>query len=426
VNIIIANDATIINKLKSLGNNFLPKTYNLKFDKDSYAKYLSYGAETAFNKTEFTKKEYNPDITEDFRNYLKNVADKVIDRHYIRTSNIRDDDKDLLSFNYTVAEATRNIDSLTINTTTMATAPTSSNVQPTTAASNTLGASIVGATAATSKIITLDDFKDRAQAEAYFSNNAAISMAPPDMSASLTKDSVADLGNFTLTGALITFLRENAGVLQDFGLMNSHIYRMKLIRLMSTLSQEEKTMVVAMACIIKSKRRIMENISSLPNNQNLGWIASVKNFYNNTIVDNTRAAKTESKFAVQHIPSCLPELDLFFFMNYCKQEELTIKGIRMRTTFSQVWLVPELQYLAKAGYDYYWNHTVVNKGAAENPEARDAYYNNIAGDTYKLLNADGKVKETVSAYTIQQVKEVMNTFRTVRGMPALTIDGNIV
>jgi len=169
-----------------------------------------------------------------------------------------------------------------------------------------------------------------------------------------------------------------------FGLMNSHIYRAKLLRLMykAKLSSEEMFYVVAMSTAIKNKQRIERAMVKFANSS---WYEKVYKFYKDHIVQYTAdLVRQPDKFAVVHIPSSMPSMAM---VAWCLQtKEPNANKATQNMWFCQLDVDSALKAEQKDWERDLWDNKIKKGSSAFTGEGfNEEWWGTKASDTYKLL-----------------------------------------
>jgi len=230
------------------------------------------------------------------------------------------------------------------------------------------------------------------------------------------------LGTMSFSNDLKAFILGRREEWADFGKMNSHMYREKLMKLMiqASLSAEARFMVFFFFSVIKNQPRVvraMENMDATAKAQQ--WYAPTLKFINSNVTQYVTATKGNTKMPAVNIPTCNPGLDILVYCLITSPENLTINNMRMRTTFSQLNLDKPLQDMAKEGYAHYWDQVVKgtkNTVSTESPKMREEYYQTSASDTYNLIDLDLKEikpKDPKVGYTEAELKDYIEILSKV-------------
>jgi len=209
--------------------------------------------------------------------------------------------------------------------------------------------------------------------------------------------SVSDaLSTLSLGQDLITYLISKRNDWEFFGKMNSHIYRQILMKHMdeSNLRGEERLMVFFFFSVIKNRDRILKAMDNMEDSdKSRSWFAPVRTFISAKVTQYVSDVTRSRKFPGVNIPNCNPGLDILFYCMITHPNNRSVVEASHRPTFSQLDLDDDAQMLALEGYMYYWNNIVQgskNPDAVPNqlptPQFRQEYYNNSAGDRYKLID----------------------------------------
>lgn len=211
--------------------------------------------------------------------------------------------------------------------------------------------------------------------------------------------SVSDaLSTLSLGQDLINYLISKRSEWELFGKMNSHIYRAMLMKHMqeSGLKGEERLMVFFFFSVIKNKDRIIKAMDNMDDSdKSKSWFGPVRTFIAAKITQYVSDVTRSRKFPGVNIPNCNPGLDILFYCMITHPNARSLVEASHRPTFCQLDLDEDAQSLALEGYRFYWNNIVQgskNPDAVPNqlptPQFREEFYNNSAGDRYKLIGLD--------------------------------------
>lgn len=215
-----------------------------------------------------------------------------------------------------------------------------------------------------------------------------------------------------LSEDLSKLIREREGTWAVFGKMNSHLYRDKLFKAIvrKAVKKEGVFMIFFLASVIKSRERILKAMENFTEEEkSKDWFYQVKDFYTTETTQYVSQANKNQKFPVVNIPTCMPGLDCLNYKLFTPKESRSMTDLCRRPTFSQLNLRPEVQTLAKAGYEYYWTKVIrgtKNPDKPAEPSMNEEFYQNAAGDKYMLLNADLTllVPSADTGYTREEVE----------------------
>lgn len=240
----------------------------------------------------------------------------------------------------------------------------------------------------------------------------------------------------------LKFLTEENSIWDMFGKKDSHLLRAKLFKLMkeAKLSNEERFMVFFFFAVIKNKKRVMESFDQLPEEiRALTSVVKAKQFINDTLVQYT-SQETNKKFAVVHLPTTMPGLDILLtaFILDDKEESLT-NAICTKQTFAQINIDSSLQAINKTAQQLFWdtmvkkskNEARINKTVTDDLKFHEDYYETSAKDKYNLVNIkfkeikpkDEKVgysKEELLSWFKEVKKEQANMIKSVKPKEAST------
>lgn len=172
-----------------------------------------------------------------------------------------------------------------------------------------------------------------------------------------------------------------------FGLMNSHMYRERFIKVTAKLDKTERLMVMVLATAIKNKKRIL---SAMTKFSTLSWYNKVKAFFMQTCVQYTSELNTAgTNFAVVHIPSCAPFIAARVWLHITPIESRTVENFVKNLWAAQINLDSKLMEMQKEWESNFWAQTVKKGGTKfENDGFNEDYYKTKAADTYPLLLSD--------------------------------------
>lgn len=208
------------------------------------------------------------------------------------------------------------------------------------------------------------------------------------------------LAELTVSAPLVSYLVNKREMWATFGKMNSHLYRKRLMDKMKVkkLSPESMLLVWAMASIIKSQPRIIQAMDDTPEPERFTsqgvWFA-VRDFFQTECTQYVSAANKTKKFPVVNIPTTMPGLDILLFCLTTENSERTMESLKIRPTFSQIFLQADVQTIAKEGYTIFWTSIVKgtrNEDKVDKPAMREEFYKNSESDKYTLLALDPKSK----------------------------------
>jgi len=229
------------------------------------------------------------------------------------------------------------------------------------------------------------------------------------------------LNMMALSKSLADFISVNKSVWVNFGKMNSHLYRAQLMSIFESrkMSPTAITMTYFFACVIKSKPRILKAMETLPEEiKSEEWFYQVKDFYSTATEQYVTRAEKTKKYPVVNIPNTNPGLDIMLYLLMSEETDRTLANLKDRVTFTQINLAPDMQTLAKSGYEKFWNETVKgtkNEDKPEEPKMREEYYKNPAGDKYSLVNLNLSIfppKDKNTGFTREEIDAYLKKFNT--------------
>jgi hypothetical protein len=216
-----------------------------------------------------------------------------------------------------------------------------------------------------------------------------------------------------LSNETVTLFQNRSDLWEQFGKTNSHLLRAKLFRLFNNakLNGEQIVWIFTLFAVIKNLNRVKNHLDNLPpeikSHQNMGV---VKNFMDNNLVQYTNQ-ETNDKFAVVHLPTTMPGLDILLTAMLYEKSEMNLDMITGKQTFSQLNLSTEVQGINKVKQMDFWNNIVKKTKNINNKEKdfkfHEEFYENSVSDKYNLF--DHNLKEVAPTnptvgYTMEEIK----------------------
>jgi hypothetical protein len=208
------------------------------------------------------------------------------------------------------------------------------------------------------------------------------------------------LSTMKLDMDLLTYLTSNRDMWAMFGKMNSHLYRARLMRMMTeaNLDGTSRFMVFFLFGVVKNKDRILKSMEEMTEtDKSRSWYNPVREFITARVTQYVSDVSRSRKFPAVNIPNCNPGLDLLVYLLITPVNERSYYEAAKRPTFSQLNLGDVLQDMARDGNQEFWDMIVresKNPDAVPMklppPEFREAYYLNAAQDKYLLVGSDLK------------------------------------
>jgi len=207
------------------------------------------------------------------------------------------------------------------------------------------------------------------------------------------------LKSVSVTSETLNLIEGGAEIWDMFGKKNSHLLRAKLFKLFSEkkVPGDAILMIFFFFSVIKNKTRVLNSFDELPDSMKANpSTIKAKEFIQDTLVQYT-TQETAKKFAVVHLPTTSPGLDIMLSALICQESELEAK-IYSKQTFAQLNLNAELQAINKTHQTVFWNNVVKSsknearksKGVSEDLKFHEDYYNTSAADKYLLIDLDLK------------------------------------
>jgi hypothetical protein len=205
--------------------------------------------------------------------------------------------------------------------------------------------------------------------------------------------SVSDaLQAMNINKSIISTITAQRSVWMTFGKKNSHLLRAQLYKMFedSHLTQESKFMVHFFFAMIKNHKRVMDAMENLPQTvKSETWFTQTFRFIKDKLVQYVSQEKN-GKFAVVHLPTTMPGLDILCFAMATDGKDSNVEEIIKRQCFAQLDLEEELQAENKSAQMDFWENQV-KKSNNTNANAfkqgfQEDFYNTSASDKYSLLN----------------------------------------
>lgn len=181
----------------------------------------------------------------------------------------------------------------------------------------------------------------------------------------------------------------------NFGLMNSHLYRERFLKLCAKekLKNKEMLMVLTLSVAIRSKKRIQANIGKFSGKT---WHANVKKFIDNKIVQSPKEAKSENLMPIVNIANCMPS---HAFYIWCKMHTFTndddMYDMATRSKdggaglfFVQLNLHEDIVAECETKEKEFWTNTVTKGGDTYEKGFHQNYFDTKKADKYHLVNKD--------------------------------------
>jgi hypothetical protein len=199
-----------------------------------------------------------------------------------------------------------------------------------------------------------------------------------------------------LTNDTIKLFANNDDIWANFGKSDSNLLRAKLFRLFTEAKMDPDSIlwVYMLFAVIKNLQRVKDHVSNLPDEmKNNPIMNKVTNFMDSYLVQYV-AQENNKKFAVVHLPTTMPGLDVTLSAILFKESDENLKMIMEKQTFAQLFLDDKTQNINKLAQTLFWNSTVkktknqANKQGKEDFKFHEDFYENSVKDKYLVLNAD--------------------------------------
>jgi hypothetical protein len=169
----------------------------------------------------------------------------------------------------------------------------------------------------------------------------------------------------------------------NFGKFNSHVYRAKFLTLAKKhkLTKDEFYHIVKLFTCIKNKKNVLKGLKRFSDRQ---WHPKVLAFVEKVV--HRLNTDDPEKFADIHIPSCVPGLAAYCFMNLHRGVDMTVDKFLHNLWAAQLNLDASLQKKQKDWEEnIFWKEDggIVKK--AKEKGFNEEYYETKAGDSYSLM-----------------------------------------
>lgn len=210
-----------------------------------------------------------------------------------------------------------------------------------------------------------------------------------------------NMSNITVSDALeglkisndvMKVITSQRDIWMTFGKKNSHLLRAQLFKMFedAKLTAEGRFMIFYFFAMIKNKNRVLDAMDNLTQQiKSEKWFKEVQTFIKTKLVQYVSEEKN-GKFAVVHLPTTMPGLDILSFALASDGSLKVVDEIIKRQCFAQLDLDDDLQAENKAGQIAFWDN-IVRKSNNSNQSAfkqgfQEEFYNTSAGDKYCLLD----------------------------------------
>lgn len=224
---------------------------------------------------------------------------------------------------------------------------------------------------------------------------------------------------------MLKVIQNRNDVWENFGKSNSHLLRAKLFKLFDSenMSQQARMAIFMLFSAIKNLKRVKEHLDNLPDEiKALKEIAEARVFMDKRLVQYTTQENMQ-KFAVVHLPTTMPGLDILLHAMMFEYDMSTLKeDIIGKMTFTQMNIDDDLQAENKYFQEQFWNNQVTT---SNNPN-QDAYrqnkgfnlkfYETSAADKYDFLNTDLTVFKPTSERDGMTQQDLERWYKKVKGV----------
>jgi len=241
------------------------------------------------------------------------------------------------------------------------------------------------------------------------------------------------LSKVAVNDSTLHALTKDTSQWEMFGKKNSHLLRAKLFRLYADAKLDSETIFVIhfLFAVIKNKGRVLSSLAELPDEvKSLPSVTKAKDFITESLVQYV-SAEGNKMFAVVHLPTTMPGLDVLSAALICDQSnEALANNIITRQTFAQININAELQEKNKAAQRLFWDSIVkssknqarVDKRVTEELKFHEPYYNTAAADRYKLINLKMQEVAPKNESLGYSMEEVTTWFYTVKTQQKAVIE----
>ena len=232
------------------------------------------------------------------------------------------------------------------------------------------------------------------------------------------------LNTLRLRPELKTAIANKSDIWDTFGKKNSHLLRAKLYKLFDAenLSMDGRMMIHILFSAIKNLNRVKEHLDSLPEEiTSLKEMAEARNFMDRRLVQYV-TQENNQKFAVVHLPTTMPGLDLLLMaiMNDYDESFLMDEMVG-KMTFTQMDIDEDLQSSNRAAQVEFWNETVTTSKNPnqdiyrQNKGFNQKYYDTASSDKYQFINEDFSVFRPANQRVGMTEEDLKKWYRAVKG-----------
>jgi hypothetical protein len=235
--------------------------------------------------------------------------------------------------------------------------------------------------------------------------------------ATIMKLSVAEaLERIEMSEEIIKAFSNRDDIWDSFGKTDSHMLRAKLFKMFraANLDKSRILMVFILFSAMKNKNRVLQHVDNLPSEmKGASGMDDVKKFIENSLVQYV-TQETSSKFAVVHLPTTMPGLDIMVNAMIYSESDANFDMLLSKQTFSQIHLNDELQSYNKEKQKNFWNNTMgfsrneSNDLKGKKAEFKEEFYNTAAKDKYLLVDfnlKEVKPRDLQAGYAKEEVIE---------------------
>jgi len=202
------------------------------------------------------------------------------------------------------------------------------------------------------------------------------------------------LTKMVVASSTMDVIRENAAHFVSFGSSTSHTLRENLFKLfkLENLDGESIFFVYFLTSLIKNKGRIESSMGRMPSSfQNLPSVSSARRFINNRVVQYVPEESAGNKFAIVHLPTTMPGLDILCNLLITPKNKRSLDILYERQTFAQISLEEFMIGKCKESQKIFWERKVMTTKNLNNttfrPVFREEFFATSSSDQYKLVSS---------------------------------------
>jgi len=178
---------------------------------------------------------------------------------------------------------------------------------------------------------------------------------------------------------------------RNFGLMNSHIYRERFVKIAANLNKSERMWVILLFTAIKSKRRVLESMMKFKGEQ---WYNKVRHFIVNN-VSNYVSDASDDRIPAVNIPNINPSITSVMWIKITPVQNRTLSNFLKNLWAVQMRIPMTMKLTQKNWEEDFWNNTVKfsRNQTRDNVklEFHEEFWINKASDNYDFYDVNMNV-----------------------------------